>query len=150
MQRTFLGMEVYSKAMGSNMKRLLELHRDQVSKHTVLDFEKIRQVKYLHEFDRAVQVPCWGYPTEGAYYRDASSTDSLLASRIPIFAINAKDDPVNIVTRSIRDITDYPRLRSMKLCHTSRSSKHHTESCVYYVARGSLVLVRIQRRQVAC
>jgi predicted alpha/beta-fold hydrolase len=82
--------------MGASMRRLIELHHDQVSKNPDIDFKKIRQAKYLHEFDRAVQVPAWGYPTEGAYYRDASSTDSLLASRIPIFAINAKDDPVDI------------------------------------------------------
>jgi hypothetical protein len=31
---------------------------------------------------------------EGAYYRDASSTDSLLANRTPLFAIHAEDDPV--------------------------------------------------------
>ena len=46
--------------------------------------------------DREVQAPTWGYPTEGAYYRDASSCDSVLAVRIPLFAINAKDDPVSL------------------------------------------------------
>lgn len=75
------------------MKRLIELHHDQVSKNSELDWEKIRNVKYLHEFDREVQGPTWGYPTEGAYYRDASSTDALLAVKIPLFAINAADDP---------------------------------------------------------
>lgn len=35
------------------------------------------------------------YPTVGAYYRDASSVESLLAVRIPLFAINARDDPVS-------------------------------------------------------
>lgn len=44
---------------------------------------------------RAVQCALWGYPTEGAYYRDASSTDALLAIRIPFLAINAEDDPVS-------------------------------------------------------
>lgn len=44
---------------------------------------------------RAVQCALWGYPTEGAYHRDASSTDSLLAIRIPFLAINAEDDPVS-------------------------------------------------------
>lgn len=43
-------------------------------------------------------IPCfwqtWGYPTEGAYYRDASSIDSLLAVKVPLFAIHAEDDPV--------------------------------------------------------
>ncbi|KAF4628071.1 hypothetical protein G7Y89_g10080 [Cudoniella acicularis] len=96
LQRTWLGREVYSKTMGSNMKRLIELHHDQVCKNEKLDFEKIRHIKYLHEFDREVQGPTWGYPTEGAYYRDASSTDSILACKIPIFAINAADDPIAV------------------------------------------------------
>jgi predicted alpha/beta-fold hydrolase len=95
LQRTWLGREIYSKTMGTNMKRLLALHHDQVSKNPKLDFEKINNVQYLHEFDREVQGPTWGYPTEGAYYRDASSTDSLFAVKIPLFAINAEDDPVS-------------------------------------------------------
>jgi len=96
LQRTWLGREIYSKTMGTSMKKLIELHYDELSKNPKLDFVKIRQVKYLHEFDREVQGPTWGYPTEGAYYRDASSVDSLLAARIPILAINAKDDPIAV------------------------------------------------------
>jgi len=77
------------------MKKLIDLHYDELSKGSKLDFAKIRQAKYLHEFDRDVQGPTWGYPTETAYYRDSSSVDSLLAVRIPLFAISAKDDPVS-------------------------------------------------------
>lgn len=95
LQRSWVGRELYSKTMGSNMKRLIDLHHEQVSQNPKLDFDKIMHIKYLHEFDRHVQGPAWGYPTEGAYYRDASSVDSLLAARIPIFAINAEDDPVS-------------------------------------------------------
>lgn len=40
------------------------------------------------------RCPTWGYPTEEAYYRDASSCDSLLNIRIPFLALQAKDDPV--------------------------------------------------------
>ena len=36
----------------------------------------------------------WGYPTVGAYYRDASSIDSLYDVKVPLLAINAEDDPV--------------------------------------------------------
>jgi predicted alpha/beta-fold hydrolase len=96
LQRTWMGREIYSKTMGTNMKRLLALHHDQVSKNPKLDFDKINNLQYLHEFDRCVQGPTWGYPTEGAYYRDASSTDSLLAVKIPLLAINAEDDPVSV------------------------------------------------------
>jgi len=95
LQRTFMGLNVYSRAMGTNMKKLFETHVDQVSKNPKINVEEVRRIKYLHEFDREVQGPTWGYPTEGAYYRDAASTDSLLAIRIPFLAIHAEDDPVS-------------------------------------------------------
>lgn len=80
-----------------------------MSKHTKVDIAQVQKATYLHDFDRyfgppqcspkltdprVVHGPIWGYPTEGAYYRDASCCDSLLAVRIPLFAIHAEDDPV--------------------------------------------------------
>lgn len=78
------------------MKKLIHRHAEQVRKNPKLDLERIDKIKYLHEFDREVQCPAWGYPTEGAYYRDSASVDSLIAVRIPLFAINATDDPVSL------------------------------------------------------
>jgi predicted alpha/beta-fold hydrolase len=80
--------------MGGNMKRLINLHAEEVAKNPRINLERMNSMKYLHEFDREIQGPSWGYPTETAYYRDASSCDSILAARIPVFAINASDDPV--------------------------------------------------------
>ncbi|KAK4984870.1 hypothetical protein LTR50_006341 [Elasticomyces elasticus] len=96
LQRTWLGLEVYSRTMGSSMKKLFETHADQISENTNIDISKVRSIRYLHEFDRVVQCATWGYPTEGAYYRDATSADSLFAVRVPLFAIHAEDDPVNM------------------------------------------------------
>ena len=45
---------------------------------------------------RELQAPVWGYPTEGAYYRDASSIDSIFAIKTPFFVIQAEDDPVRL------------------------------------------------------
>ena len=64
-------------------------------KNEKIDINKIRNIQYLHEFDREIQCPTWGYPTEGAYYRDASSADSVFGIKIPTFAIHAEDDPVS-------------------------------------------------------
>ncbi|RAQ53038.1 alpha/beta hydrolase domain containing protein 1 [Aspergillus flavus] len=97
LQSSWIGLEVYSKVMGSNMKRLFEHHVDEVSKNPRVDIDAVRSTKYLHEFDRALQCASWGYPTEGAYYRDASSVDSLLAIKIPFFAVQAEDDPIATV-----------------------------------------------------
>jgi predicted alpha/beta-fold hydrolase len=55
-----------------------------------------RRVDFADDQCSAVQAPTWGYPTHGAYYRDAASVDAVLAIRIPFLAINAKDDPVSL------------------------------------------------------
>ncbi|KIH90829.1 alpha/beta hydrolase domain containing protein 1,3 [Sporothrix brasiliensis 5110] len=96
LQHSFMGRHVYETVMGSNMKKLINLHRDAILKHTDLDLDRINKVTTLYEFDREVQCPTWGYPTEEAYYRDASSCDSLLNIRIPFLALQAKDDPIAV------------------------------------------------------
>ena len=94
LQRTYIGLNVYSKAMGTSMRKLFETHREEIVKNQSLKTENIRKVVHLHEFDREVQCATWGYPTEGAYYRDASSSDSVLAIRIPTLCLHARDDPI--------------------------------------------------------
>ncbi|OJJ97322.1 hypothetical protein ASPACDRAFT_62989 [Aspergillus aculeatus ATCC 16872] len=94
LKSSWLGLQVYSKVMGSSMKKLFEQHVESVALNPLVNVEEIRNVTYLHEFDRALQCPAWGYPTEGAYYRDASSIDSMLGIKIPFFVIQAEDDPI--------------------------------------------------------
>jgi len=94
LQRTWFNRNVYSASMGKSMRKLFNRHVDQISKNPKIDVHVVRKIKHLYEFDRHVQGPTWGYPTEGAYYRDASSVDSVLAMRIPFLAIHAEDDPV--------------------------------------------------------
>jgi len=80
--------------MGTSMRKLFEKHREQIIQNTALSTERIRNIKYLHEFDREVQCATWGYPTENAYYRDASSVDAVFDIRIPTFCLHARDDPI--------------------------------------------------------
>lgn len=94
LQRTWIGREIYSKTMGRHMLGLFETHHEQVRKNKLITWEGIHGLKYLHEFDREVQCKTWGYATEGQYYRDASSADSVLAVRIPMLVIHAADDPI--------------------------------------------------------
>ncbi|KAL1972534.1 hypothetical protein VTN31DRAFT_6948 [Thermomyces dupontii] len=96
LHRTWLGAEVYSAHMNNSLKRLLSDHIEVVSQHPKIDVEEVQNSRYIYQFDRAVQAPLWGYPTEGAYYRDASSVDSIAAIRIPFLAINAEDDPISV------------------------------------------------------
>lgn len=94
LQRSWFRREVYARAMGTNLKKLYAKHKDSILRLSAIDPEEVDRVRYIHEFDRAIQCPTWGYPTEQAYYRDASSADSVLAVRIPLLAISAEDDPI--------------------------------------------------------
>lgn len=92
--RSWVGRNVYLRTLGTSLKTLFDKHAEKIMMTPGIDFEAVQKVRFLYEFDRAVQVPMWGYPTEWAYYRDASSVDPLLAVQIPFFAVNATDDPI--------------------------------------------------------
>ncbi|KAL7948937.1 Alpha/Beta hydrolase protein [Trichoderma barbatum] len=96
MSSTWLGKEVYLRVLGTAMKSLIERHKKELKQHTKLDFDAIADTTYLYEFDRQIQCPIWGYPTETAYYRDASSSDAILSIKIPFLAISATDDPIAV------------------------------------------------------
>jgi len=73
LQSSFLGLNVYSTVMGTSMKELFErydrLHcsnlrqmlkenrhsKEILAENPDIDAEKIRNAKYLHEFDRYIQ-----------------------------------------------------------------------------------------------
>ncbi|KAF2731439.1 carboxylesterase-like protein [Polyplosphaeria fusca] len=99
LMRSWVGREVYSKTMGGNMMGLFARHKEQILRIEGIDEEVVITCKHLYEFDRwvrwVIQAPTWGYPTEGAYYRDAQSVDAISAIRIPFLGINAEDDPIS-------------------------------------------------------
>ncbi|KAJ9322360.1 hypothetical protein DTO027B5_4913 [Paecilomyces variotii] len=89
-----LDNEQTTKAIGTSTRRLFEQHYSILSKNPHIDIDAARTIVYQHDFDRIIQCPTWGYPTERAYYRDASCVDAMLAIKIPFFALNAEDDPI--------------------------------------------------------
>ena len=96
LKTTMLG-RFYLEVMGQNVKKMFYFNYEELSKNPRLDLEACEKMKYLYDFDIAVQAPTWGYASEQAYYRDASSVDTLLGVKIPVFAINAENDPVSLL-----------------------------------------------------
>ncbi|KAI1169102.1 carboxylesterase-like protein [Nemania serpens] len=94
LKSTWIGHEIYLRTLGTSLRTLVNNNKEEIEKYCEVSLSELSKVKYLYEFDRAYQCPTWGYPTEDAYYRDASSVDSLLSVRIPLLAINAVDDPI--------------------------------------------------------
>ncbi|KAJ1329498.1 hypothetical protein MN608_06234 [Microdochium nivale] len=91
---SLIGKNIYQRVLGTAMRKLAADHKEELIKFTNIDYNTLTKLTYLHEFDRAYQCPTWGYPTEDAYYRDASSVDALLAVRTPLLCLNAEDDPI--------------------------------------------------------
>ncbi|TGJ86513.1 hypothetical protein E0Z10_g2223 [Xylaria hypoxylon] len=97
LKSTWIGHEIYLKTLGTSLRTLVINNKEEIEKYCDdVSLSDLYKVRYLYEFDRAYQCPTWGYPTEDAYYRDASSVDALLSVRIPLLAINAVDDPIAV------------------------------------------------------
>ncbi|KAL7934769.1 Alpha/Beta hydrolase protein [Trichoderma chlorosporum] len=95
LQSSFLMREIYSRGLTLSLKKYLETHEQEVVSNPDLDQNEIAKIRYLHEFDRAIQKPMWKYPTETVYYREASSVNPLLSVRVPLLALNSEDDPLS-------------------------------------------------------
>lgn len=94
---------IFCNALSQSLVLTHYRHREEILKHGNIDEAEVERVKYLHEFDRAIQCPTWGYPTEDAYYRDAASADSVFSIRIPTLCVHAEDDPVCICVCGITE-----------------------------------------------
>ncbi|KAI0471082.1 Alpha/Beta hydrolase protein [Xylariaceae sp. FL0804] len=117
LQSTLIGHQLYLRTLGSSLRKLARSHQAEIEKYTNVDMSDLFRVTYLYEFDRAYQCPTWGYPTVDAYYRDASSVDTLLGVRVPLLALNALDDP--IATHLALPLHEARQNPNVVLCTTS-------------------------------
>ncbi|EUC45259.1 hypothetical protein COCMIDRAFT_5560 [Bipolaris oryzae ATCC 44560] len=95
LRRSWMGLNIYSHALGNGMKQIFQQHAQMVLRNSRIAAAAVEKIRYSFDFDIAVQLPMWGYPTTGTYYRDASSVDAVLAVKVPLFALNAEDDPIS-------------------------------------------------------
>jgi len=60
-----------------------------------IDVEGVKRARSVRHFDAAVTAPQFGYPSVAAYYKDASAKGNTHHFSIPVFALNAEDDPMS-------------------------------------------------------
>ena len=60
------------------------------------NLEKLKKCKTVRDFDRYVTAPQFGFKSDLEYYQEASSTKDLHKLLIPIYALNAIDDPMQL------------------------------------------------------
>jgi predicted alpha/beta-fold hydrolase len=60
-----------------------------------VDVKGVMNAESVRDFDAAVTAPQFGYPNVVAYYKDASTKGHVHKFPIPVFALNAEDDPMS-------------------------------------------------------
>ncbi|KAF9763638.1 hypothetical protein IL306_003042 [Fusarium sp. DS 682] len=138
LQNSYIGKEVYLRVMGSALKELAATHRTELEKYSKIDVDAVMNITYLYEFDRLIQCPSWGYPTESAYYRDASSVDSILSIEVPFLAVHSTDDPVANFLNHLAFKTDLNDLRPLA---NPNNNDHLADGHGYVPMRRKLVIV---------
>lgn len=117
LRRSLIG-RFYLRALGSSLKALFMKHVSQLSLNKDINIDEVHKARYLHEFDKAVQLQMWGYSSVGSYYRGTSSVESLLDIRIPYFAIFSEDDPIAIIDAVPKE--DFQASEYAVLCTTEK------------------------------
>lgn len=106
LRSTFIGRNVYSKGMGSNMQRLLKRHLGPLTKDP--DTLMAKQVfatlalkkPSLDQFDQSLTrhvggtTPPFPFDSVDEYYIYGSSHQGLENIRVPFLTVNSADDPV--------------------------------------------------------
>jgi len=58
------------------------------------NLEKLRKCKTVRDFDIAITVPQFGFESDVVYYRESSTIQHLHKLSVPVFSLNAIDDPI--------------------------------------------------------
>jgi len=94
--RGFLGRNVYSPAMGSNLKRIFMRHTKWFEDSDIVDIEAVKRGRTIRDFDDQVTRKVFKYRTVNEYYRMASSSQRLLDIKRPFLCLSALDDPIAV------------------------------------------------------
>ncbi|GMM34250.1 putative carboxylic ester hydrolase [Saccharomycopsis crataegensis] len=114
LKSSFIGREIYSPAMASSLKRLLNRNYEQLKHNKAIDADLLadiyhvdndnankkrsrasdKEVKYLAQFDYNFTSRMFGFNNHEEYYKFASPINRISNIRLPMVFINAIDDPI--------------------------------------------------------
>ncbi|KAF9922385.1 hypothetical protein FBU30_007477 [Linnemannia zychae] len=95
-ERGWLGKNIYSPAMGGNLRRIFTKHTKWFENSGVVDVDLVLRGVSIRDFDDAVTRRVFKYRTVNEYYRMASSSQRILDIKRPFLCLNALDDPIAV------------------------------------------------------
>ncbi|ODQ77840.1 hypothetical protein BABINDRAFT_163225 [Babjeviella inositovora NRRL Y-12698] len=95
-ESSYIGHNVYSRAMTENLYRLVDMHYDALSESEVMEnyAAKRYMAKTLRQFDDLFTSRLFGFNNAGQYYRTGSPINRIYKIRTPTLILNALDDPI--------------------------------------------------------
>jgi abhydrolase domain-containing protein 1/3 len=84
--------QVINYGVVSNLQYLTSKYRDVLEPHHT-NFDKIMTCRRLRDFDTSFTAPHFGYASASDYYKDAQVVKNVYRVGIPVFGLNALDDP---------------------------------------------------------
>lgn len=94
LEKPFLNKYIVNYTLTSNLQNLAKRHISVLEERNCWDFEKIFSVKTIAEFDNHFTAPQFGYANWKEYYTAAQITPYIDKFSIPVFGLNALDDPM--------------------------------------------------------
>eukprot|EP00516_Mucochytrium_quahogii_P006307 CAMPEP_0203763190 /NCGR_PEP_ID=MMETSP0098-20131031/15835_1 /ASSEMBLY_ACC=CAM_ASM_000208 /TAXON_ID=96639 /ORGANISM=" , Strain NY0313808BC1" /LENGTH=393 /DNA_ID=CAMNT_0050657799 /DNA_START=633 /DNA_END=1814 /DNA_ORIENTATION=+ len=95
-------------------------NEEALKQHGELDFEKLKNIKTVREFDTHAVVPVHGYSSVDHYYNDSSAIQVAQDIYVPTLALSAADDPICCVDGSLRIEQDQLHGPGLAIATTSR------------------------------
>ncbi|KAJ3124734.1 hypothetical protein HK100_011134 [Physocladia obscura] len=103
LESSWIGKEVYSRAMANSLKAFFNQHSQIFKKHPnvstftyPISINQVESSTYLSEFDEACTSRMFGYRSASEYYRCGSSAPFIPDITIPTLFLSDLDDPIAV------------------------------------------------------
>ena len=87
---------VYSRSMGSGLRRVYEPHAPLFVGHPTLDAAGASSCVTVRDFDEAITRRAFGFPSVDAYYQASGSASKVPTVKVPLLCVAAADDPIAV------------------------------------------------------
>jgi len=95
LEKPVINKYIINGGMTRNLQHLARKYRKVLEVKEHLDFNKILSVANLRDFDASFTAPCFGFKSVEDYYLDATTSNVIHTFSIPVFGLNAEDDPMS-------------------------------------------------------
>lgn len=91
--------KIYDWNLASNLNKIYTQHKDLFERAAAegtkpYNIELAKNAKTIREFDEAITIVSFGWPSVDAYYEGSSSSKSIPKITIPLLVIQSEDDPI--------------------------------------------------------